>query len=90
MERDEAKANSTTCMEFAFDETTNNYCLSLKRIVNGSSAIGTLNSFEYRGLKAPTENDQRVPQLRFNVTFADSNYRRANSLPSNTHGSLGK
>ena len=68
-------------MVFAFAETTDNHFLSLKRIIGELSKVGALNSFEYRGLKAPTENNQPAPLLHFNITIANSNYEIIFVLP---------
>jgi hypothetical protein len=75
-------ALNTYQMRFTFAETTDNHLLSLRRIIDELSKIGTLNHFEYHGLKAPTENMQRTPCLHFNVTTADGrNYEIIFELP---------
>ena len=68
-------------MIFTFAKTATNHCLSLKRIIDELDKIGKLKHFEYFGLKAPTENNQRTPQLRFNVTIDGSNYEIIFELP---------
>ena len=69
-----------TQMVFTFADTTDNHYLSLKWIADGLNKIGRLNILAYHGLKG-ANTDQRVPEIRFNVTIEGGNYEIIFVLP---------